>query len=59
MNTIEQKIKGTSKTMEIHTTRLNQHQTTVWYVSLVLIVCAIIMYCSRTGRRYQIYGGKP
>ena len=59
MKAIEQKIKGTSKTMEIHTTRLHQHQTTVWYVSLVLIVCAIISIAPVQAAGTKYMAGSP
>jgi hypothetical protein len=58
MKSIEQN-KGTSKTVEIHTTRLYQHQTTVWYVSLVLIVCAVISIAPVQAAGTKYMAGSP
>jgi hypothetical protein len=59
MKSIEQKNKGTSKTMEIHTTKLYQHPATVWYVSLVLIVCAVICIAPVQAAGTKYMAGSP
>jgi hypothetical protein len=59
MKSIEQKNKGTSKTVEIRTTGLHQHQTTVWYVSLVLIVCAVISIAPVQAAGTKYMAGSP
>ena len=59
MKSIEQKNKGTRKTMEIHTTKLHQHPTTEWYVSLVLIVCAVICIAPVQAAGTKYMAGSP
>jgi hypothetical protein len=59
MKSIEQKIAGTTKTMATHTTKLHQHNTAVWYVSLVLIVCAVISIAPVQAAGTKYMAGSP
>ncbi len=59
MKSIEQKNKGTSKTVEIHTTKLHQHHNYGMVCKPRFNRMRRYLYCPRTGSRHKIYGRKP
>ncbi len=61
MITNQQKIVGKSKNLAAHTTGSNQRSTEVWYLSLVIVACAILIIspaqAAASGTKYM--AGSP
>ena len=59
MKYVVPKMKGTSNTMQIPTTKLHQYQPAIWYIGLVLIVCSVICIAPVQAAGTKYMAGSP